>query len=86
MIDVFADTFYWIALANADDSSHGAAVSFDASRGSRLVVTTDEVLTEFLTYFAGRGPLLRLKAAAIAHSVLEDPTVRVLQAKSRDLS
>jgi len=78
MTDVFADTFYWIALTNTSDAAHQKAVSFDLSRGARGIVTTDEVLNEFLTYFAGRGPLLRLKAVAVTHGILDDPTILVL--------
>ena len=28
---IFADTFYWVALTNADDMSHRDAVAFDKS-------------------------------------------------------
>ena len=41
------------------------------------VVTTEEVLTEFLTYFSGRGSLLCMKAAAAEYALRDDPDVRL---------
>ena len=42
---VFADTFYWIALANRNDASHQRAAEF-ARRSSDRLVTTEWVLSE----------------------------------------
>jgi predicted nucleic acid-binding protein len=42
---VFADTFYWVALANRNDASHRDAIEF-ARRSSSQVLTTEWVLTE----------------------------------------
>lgn len=55
MPEIFADTFYWIALANPADSSHHAAMAFDLANPEVVLVTTDEVLSEFLNYFADAG-------------------------------
>lgn len=75
---VFADTFYWISLANPGDSAHVAALGFDALPLRPTIVTTDEVLTEFLTFFGGKGQFLRRKAVAISLAIFSDPGVRVL--------
>ena len=53
---VFADTFYWIALIFPRDAFHAAVSSFSRTLGSVRLVTTDEVLTEVLSHFAGLGP------------------------------
>ena len=45
---VFADTFYWIALADFTDRAHQRALALTAERPSTQIVTTDEVLTERL--------------------------------------
>ncbi|MBN1490061.1 MAG: type II toxin-antitoxin system VapC family toxin [Phycisphaerae bacterium] len=45
MIAVFADTFYYLALLNADDAAHERAVEA-SDRTSGKVVTTAWVLTE----------------------------------------
>ena len=46
MTALFADTFYWIALADFADSAHQRALAFTAERAISHIVTTDEVLTE----------------------------------------
>jgi len=52
MTALFADTFYWIALADSTDSSHQRALSLTEELAGSRIVTTDEVLTEYLTFFA----------------------------------
>jgi uncharacterized protein len=42
------------------------------------VVTTDEVLAEYLTFFSSGPAYLRLKAVAIVEAILHDPTVQVI--------
>lgn len=46
----FADTFYWIALTNPKDSAHKKVLQFTAKLAARSVITTDEVLSEFLAF------------------------------------
>jgi predicted nucleic acid-binding protein len=46
---VFADTFYWIAVTTPDDSAYARALEFSRSRLPDQIVTTDEVLSEYLT-------------------------------------
>jgi predicted nucleic acid-binding protein len=41
-------------------------------------VTTEEVLTEYLTFFADKGPYCRDTAVAIVHGLQRKPAVRVL--------
>lgn len=48
---VFADTFYWVALANRNDASHQNATEF-ARRSSSQLLTTEWVLTEVADGFA----------------------------------
>ena len=42
---VFADTFYWIALTSPADADHHRAHEITGD-----LVTTDEVLAEYLTF------------------------------------
>jgi predicted nucleic acid-binding protein len=74
---VFGDTFYWIALLNADDSAHERAAAFDISLTRPPIITTQETLIEFLTFFSGRGPRFRIKAVAVAHSLTLNQGVRI---------
>jgi predicted nucleic acid-binding protein len=69
----FADTFYWIALTNPLDAAYSRTQEFTAD-----IVTTEEVLTEYLNYFAAGSAYLRLKAGLIVETVLQDPTVRLI--------
>ena len=50
---VFADTFYWIAFTNVQDVAHERVKTFTRAGKPDLIVTTEEVLTEYLNYFAG---------------------------------
>jgi hypothetical protein len=48
----FADTFYRAALTNPSDSRYEDALAVDKVLTDATFVTTDEVLTEFPTFFA----------------------------------
>jgi len=48
---VFADTFYWAALTNVDDPANARALNLSRSLVPDRIVTTDEVLAEYLTFF-----------------------------------
>lgn len=74
---VFADTFYWIALSNPRDDAHRQVLEFSRQRDIGLIVTTDEVLTEYLAYCASDSRL-RLEAAAIVDDLFNSPQVRVI--------
>jgi predicted nucleic acid-binding protein len=72
---VFADTFFWIAVTNPADRFHPDAHGFDLT--DTILVTTDEVLVEFLTFFSD-DPWLRAKAARTAEASLEQAKIRVI--------
>ena len=77
MTAVFADTFFWVALANRRDSRHEQVRSLDQELGDVLVLTTDEVLDEFLAYFSG-DPALRRSAVATVERLLAEPGYTVI--------
>ena len=52
---VFADSMYWIALANPKDQWHVDACEIDLTLDGALIITTQEVLIEFLTHFCEHG-------------------------------
>jgi len=56
---IFVDTFCWIALANKHDEWHQRARALYIAQSDAALVTTDEVLTEFLNYFAEAGHYMR---------------------------
>jgi predicted nucleic acid-binding protein len=78
MTALFADTFYWIALADVADSAHQRALTLTAERTDSPIVTTDEVLVEYLTFFAMAPEPMRRQALTNARRILEDPGVRVV--------
>jgi len=50
---VFADTLYWVAVTNRRDQWHGRALEVSAALPKNTrILTTDEVLVEFLNAFA----------------------------------
>jgi hypothetical protein len=65
MTAVFADTFYWVALTDPDDALYEQASRAESQLVDMPIVTTDEVLAEFLTFFSN-SPRLRGSALQIA--------------------
>ncbi len=75
---VFADTFYWVAVTNPKDSLHRRALTLSEPLRDSPIVTTHEVLTEVLAYFAGRGTRSRSQAARNVRRTLSAPSTRVV--------
>ena len=73
---VFADTFYWIAFTNIQDSAHEKTTAFNL-RQTR-VVTTEEVLVEYLNYFAAWGSNFRYKALSNTRHIMSNNFVKVV--------
>ncbi len=80
---VFADTLYWAAIVRPGDPWAEAAKRARSSLGATVIITTDEVLTEFLTSLSAGGEQLRRKAVEMVRAILDNPNVRVLP-QSRD--
>lgn len=78
MKSVFADSLYWIAIAKPVDPWAAAAKSAKGLLGEVRTVTTDEVLTEFLTALSTSGPNLLHQAAKIVRAIISSPNVKVI--------
>jgi predicted nucleic acid-binding protein len=72
---VFADTFYWIALALPADAYYARARKWTRAE----IITTDEVLGEYLNYFSRAPEYLRRRIAASLGAILEEPDVHVIE-------
>lgn len=72
---VFADSVYWIAIVKPNDSWAEDAKRARKSVGESLLVTTDEVLAEFLNALSKGGPMLRRQAVKMVETILENPNV-----------
>jgi predicted nucleic acid-binding protein len=70
MTGLFVDTWFLIAYTHRRDRDHALADRMwrRLDHHSRII-THDGVLTEFLAFFAGSGPMVRLKAAQLVRSL-----------------
>ncbi len=78
MKTVFADAFYWVALANPKDDWHQVAMRAGKQHQIGVLITTDEVLDEFLAHFSGKGAFWRNKAAELVRKIQKSPNVRIV--------
>lgn len=79
MEEIFADAFYWIALANPTDQWHDAVDRFDKENPQTLIVTTEEVLTEFLNFYSEVGRHRRRIVGHMTRQVVAHPQITVLE-------
>ena len=77
MKTVFADTGYWIALLNPQDTLHSKAINLSITFPQMQVVTSEMVLTEILNHFFKRGNFLRYAAANFIESLQENPAITI---------
>ena len=70
---VFADTFYWIALTLPGDAAYARAHQITDD-----ILTTEEILSEYLTFFSAAPEYLRREVTANVEAMLSDPGVRVI--------
>lgn len=79
---VFADTFYWVALTNPDDPYYRMVLDRKDEIADASIFSTDGVLSEFLTFFAGDARL-RDRAGRTVEALLEAPSIRVIPESRR---
>ena len=75
---VFVDTVYWVAAVRPGDQWQGASSRAKETLGPVRLVTTDEVLGEFLNALSPYGSTLRSKAVEMVRAIMADPNVTVL--------
>lgn len=81
MKKIFADSFYWIALINLRDQWRTKVLRASQQLSDRMIVTTDEILTETLNYFANGGVFLRQRAIENINSILLNQNVDVISCR-----
>lgn len=79
---LFADTHYFIALTAPRDEWRDAALAAEARFANLPIVTTEEVLIEFLNAMSNRGPYQRGLAVAVVEAILEDDAISVVPQSS----
>ena len=77
MTQVFADTLYWVASITPGDPWYAPTLQAVAARNPVHLVTTEEVLVEFLSAYAGRGAYLRHEALKTVQAILGNVHVTV---------
>ncbi len=75
---IFVDAFFWIALANPKDEWHQRARTLYINQRDVNLVTTDEVLTEFLNYFAEAGSYTRRGVYQQVCRILQNERIHVV--------
>jgi uncharacterized protein len=75
---VFADTFYWIALTSPDDAAHERALSISRALAPDKIVTTDEVLCEYLAFYSSAPPDVRAEAGGQVADLMVNQDVLVV--------
>ena len=83
---IFVDTLYWVAITNRKDQWYQAAMKFSSDLAGCHLVTTDEVLTEFLTAFCEAGDMLRQRAVNAVRDLYNDQTVTIRRKHARHSS
>ena len=76
---VFVDTAYWIALILRGDPWADAVDRATALIGNARLVTTEEVLAEFLAGVSRAGKQARRQAAEMVRHILADPDALVVR-------
>ncbi|HEY2416129.1 MAG TPA: hypothetical protein VGI40_28060 [Pirellulaceae bacterium] len=69
MKTVFADTLYWVAIVRPNDPWQEPAQRARQEIGAAHLVTTDEVLSEFLTALSSGGSEVRTRAMTTARRI-----------------
>ncbi len=78
MKTVFADTGYWIALLDPQDTLHSKAINLSVTFTQVQIVTSEMVLTEILNHFSKRGNFLRYAAVNFIESLQENPSITII--------
>ncbi|MYB21685.1 MAG: PIN domain-containing protein [Chloroflexi bacterium] len=85
MTAVFVDTAYFIARTRQNDQWRQAAETARAQLGNVSMVTTDEVLAEFLTALSKSGEAVRRRAALTVREALTSGAITVVPQSRQSL-
>jgi predicted nucleic acid-binding protein len=79
MAEIFADTWYWVAITSDDDPWAHQVERLSARIRRDTIVTTEEVLAEYLGFVAGWRAHLRERATSIARRTFREAAVVVVR-------
>jgi predicted nucleic acid-binding protein len=75
---IFADTFYWIALLNPKDDWYDSVIKVSQSIANSQIITTEEVLTEVLTFYSNSGSRQRKRTVNFIKQIMNNPAFQVI--------
>ncbi len=78
MKQVFADTFFFVALLDRNDDWHERARLASLMLEDTLVVTSDAVIVEFVNFFSNHNAEIRRRVVKQVHRILAAPEFEVL--------
>ncbi len=78
MKQIFADTFYWVALINPRDNWHQRAREVTAKLENIELVTADEILVELLNFMSAQGQKMRRRAVEFIDDIRENLHIQVI--------
>jgi predicted nucleic acid-binding protein len=79
MRQLFADTFYWVALINPKDDWHKEVLKVSYLLTETLLITTEEILGEVLAFYSKSGYRLRKRTVNFVHNILENSQIKVIE-------
>ncbi len=77
---IFADTDYWVALLNPEDSLHQIALNNTQNLGEAIIITTYWVLLEFFNVITIRARPLRKRVVLALEGMRKNPNIVILPA------
>ncbi len=77
MKQIFADTFYWVALINKKDNWHQGVIELTSTLKNVEIVTTDEVLIEVLNFLSAMVTL-RGRTVQFVDDIMQNPYIKVI--------
>lgn len=78
MKTVFADTGYWIALLDPQDTLHIKAIQLSHMLSQGKIMTSQMILTEVLNHFSKNGNFLRYAAASLIENLQVNPSISII--------
>ena len=78
MKTVFADTGYWIALLDPQDTLHFKAINLSRALTQVQIYTSEMVLTEVLNHFSKHGNFLRYASVNFIESLQENQSITII--------
>lgn len=78
MNEIFVDTLHFAAVLNPKDQWHEFALAVEAEIGDAPLITTENVLHEFLNFFAGFPPPMKKRAAGFVNALYETRAVEII--------